>query len=125
MASLSHDLVRRNFVLKRVEDQLYLPCTVPIGCKSPPYVPGSKFVYCEVKGFDPVTGELSLNNQTDYTPRNEAAYVTSVRLNSEAILAAGVKSFKIYHGGSHWLDTPSFEGNYSESSNKGTTNLAP
>jgi hypothetical protein len=125
MPNPSYDLVGRNFVLKRVGDELFLPCTAPISCKPPSYVPGSKFVYCEVTGFDHLTGELSLNNQTDYTPRDAAAYATSVRMNSDAILAAGVKSFKIYYGGSHWLGTPFFEGNYSESSNESSTHLPP
>ena len=50
---------------------------------------------------------------------------TSVRMNSEVILAAGVKSFKIYHGCSHWLGPPPVEPNYNESSNDGTTMLPP
>lgn len=109
MANPHHDLISRKLVLKRVKDELFLPCDQLISCKAPPYVPGSKFVYCEVFAFDPITGELSLHNQTDYSYRDSAAFATSVRMNSNTIIDAGVKSFKIYHGGTHWLETPSFE----------------
>ena len=120
MANPSYNLLKRNFVLKRIGKELFLPCRTPIGCEAPPYVPGTEYVYCEVTGFDLATGAVSLNNQTDYTPRNASSYATSVRINSDAIIAAGVKSFKIYYGGSHWLGTPSYEREVPEHINEGT-----
>jgi len=104
MTPSGNDLLKRNFVLKRVGKELFLPCTEAIGCHAPPYVPGSAFVTCEAISFNPATGELLLNSPTDYTPKNAASYEDSVWRHSDAILAAGVKTFKILHGGSHWLE---------------------
>lgn len=109
MANLPYDLQNRKFVLKRVGDELYLPCVTAIGCKAPPYVPGSAYVLCETEDLDAETGTLKLNAPTDYTPQNANSYANSVKINSQAILDAGVKAFLILYGGQHWLEPPRYE----------------
>lgn len=125
MSHQHYDLLKRNFILKREGHQLYLPCRTPIGSKAPPYVPASSYVCCETTRFDSDTGTLYLNAPTDYTPRNAASYATSVRMYSDAILAAGVKSFLILYGSSHWLGPVDFESTRSEGNKVGVFPTLP
>jgi hypothetical protein len=110
MASPSPPIIDKNFILKRVEDRLYLPCTTEISCTARPGLSRATYLMCRTVRFDEGSGRLFLNSPTTLETWSEKLYQVSVGVNSKLILDSNVKAFEILDSG-HSLDslTPPYE----------------
>lgn len=107
MSDQSHEIIGKNFLLKKVGNELYLPSTKPIFCQFPSFLSKEPYVLCRTARFDPASGLLSLNAPTDYGKYDESRYQLSVQMNSKLILTSGVKAFEILWGSPNVSDFPS------------------
>ena len=92
------DILHKNFVLKRVGDQLYLPCSESIASAAPSFVGSSSYILCRTSRFLAARGLLLLDAPTSYEVLTEKAYRISIEVNSDLILSSGVKAFEILGG---------------------------
>jgi len=100
------DIINKNFVLKRIGDQLYLPCSESISSTAPSFVGNSVYILCRTSRFLAWRGLLLLDAPTSNEVLGEKAYLISVEVNSDLILSSGVKEFGILGGPSkvsHYL----------------------
>jgi hypothetical protein len=98
MSDKRPDILDKNFLIKRVGDDLYLPCVKPISCKAPSHLPKTTYLLCRTAKFDPGSGLLSLNSPTDYGKYDESGYQLSIQANSALILSFNVQAFLILWG---------------------------
>ncbi len=106
MSGQPNGILKRNFLLKRVGDELYLPCETLIAIKAPLLMPKAAYILCQTAAFDAASGLLSLNAPTDYILWDATAFAISKETNSAAIIAAGVTGFIILHGTQSIIDSP-------------------
>jgi len=95
MSDQGPSIIDRNFILKRVEDRLFLPCTTEISCSARPGLSGATYMMCRTVRFDEDSGRLFLNPPTTGETWREEQYQVSVGVNSQVILDSNVKSFEI------------------------------
>jgi hypothetical protein len=95
MSPQPSDLIGKNFLLKRIGDRLYLPCTKDIPGNIPPYLPPLSYYLCQTRSFDEATRQLFLAHPKSYGNYFARDYQTSIDLNSDLILAFDVQTFAI------------------------------
>src|SRR6185437_8587179 len=95
MAKTNHEILERNFILKRIGDDLYLPCEYAISCKVPPLFPTEIYVMCRTYRFNESLGRLYLAYPTGHERWSENFYIESTHINSELILSSNVKEFEL------------------------------
>jgi len=99
MARPSPAIIDKNFILKRVKDRLYLPCTAEISCFARPGLSRATYLMCRTVEFDEGSGRLFLNPPTTRETWSEEQYQVSVGVNSRLILDSNVKAFEILDNG--------------------------